>query len=231
MLSSFTSSLGSWLPSQHFTRTGPFLTGLSSWELGMQALLFLNLHWVVVGEVFAEQAERSGDWHVPLSMATAEGPLGSALLLTDGAAALAPAAEQHLCFPSSFLQHLGTQPRPTLIFPSQASRKIMFPGKDAGNMFAYSCRSMWAPAIVGVSRSLTWSSVWYTPGGIWTSTPRRRGGGCSCGIGGEPAWQHGLQALLWGHLLCSLPGFYWPPHTARDPHHAAGVSVLEDTLT
>lgn len=53
-----------------------------------------------------------------------------------GVKALAQAAEEHLCFPSSYLQDLGTEPRPTLIFPSRASRQAMVPGRGAGNTFA-----------------------------------------------------------------------------------------------
>lgn len=59
----------------------------------------------------------------------------------------------------------------------------------------------------------------------------RQEGGCSCEIESEPAWQRGLQALLRCHLLCCLPGFCWPPSTARAPHPSAGARVLEDRLT
>lgn len=55
------SSLGPGLTSQHITRTGPFLTGLSSWELGIQAFLFLNPRQARVGEAFAKHAEHARD--------------------------------------------------------------------------------------------------------------------------------------------------------------------------
>lgn len=98
-------------------------------QLGMQAFLFLNPRQAMAGEAFARHAEHTRDWHIPLNIATAEGPLGRVLLLADTAKALTRAAEKHLCFPSSYLQDLGTQPRPTLSFPSQARRKAVFPGK------------------------------------------------------------------------------------------------------
>lgn len=174
---------------------GPFLTGLSSWELGIQAFLFLNPRQAMAGEAFARHAECTRDYHVPLNTATAEGPLGSALLLTDQAKELPRAAEKHLCFPSSCLQNLGAQPRPTLTFPSQASRKAMFPGIK----FAFRLHTVCGPHLDQCVVQIWMSTSWW-----------RQGGGCSCEIEGEPAWQHGLQALLQGHLLCSLPGFCWP---------------------
>lgn len=199
------SSLGPGFISQHITRTGPFLTGLSSWELGIQAFLFLNPQRAMAGEAFAKHAEGTRDWHVPLNTATAEGPLGSALLLADWAKALPQAAEKHLCFPGSYLQDLGTQPRPTLTFPSQASRKIMFLGRGAGIEFASSLHPACGPhldqCVIEIwmetgRRMLLWNRGWASLAAWPTSTAARSSSLQSARVLLAPMHSQGPPAVL-----------------------------------